>query len=178
VNGILSGAFSGFSLLVFGAFCAGCPPAALTLSPDLLAAAQLERAPALKAAAWLIGSGQMRVNIEPEAEAEGSCGVSLFIKAADPERATLEIRCPGDGGKGRAKDAGAMDTIFEKNGFSVASWPCKFVPESLDFSPDEETENAGCFVAETDQKRLFKGCFSATGLWAVQKPNRLKPVTK
>ncbi|MBI5527458.1 MAG: hypothetical protein HY897_14080 [Deltaproteobacteria bacterium] len=179
MTGISSSEFRGIAPLTFlTVLLAGCPSVTLTLGPELSAAARLERACALKAAAWLIGPGQMRVNIEPEAEAEGSCGVSLYIKAADPEHATIEVRCPAGTGKGLPKDGGAMGSLFEKTGSSVVSWACNFAPENIDFSPGEETENAGCFVAETAEKKLLTGCFSTTGLYPVQTPNRLKPITK
>jgi len=156
-----------------------CPSVTLGLNPDLTVAAHLDKAPAIKAAAYLISPGSMRVNIESEPQTADACGVTLFVRALDPANATLEIRCPGTAKSPVQKDtAGAMGSLFERTGFSVISFRGVFTPESIDFTLGEETENAGCFQVETPDKSVFKGCFVAKGLSPAEEPKRLKPIIK
>jgi len=154
-----------------------CPSVTLHLNPDLATVARLDRAPALKAAAYLISPGQMRVNIEAEPQAPESCGVTLFLRADQPSVAVLEVRCPEQGKPHSPKDAsGAMGSLFEKAGFSVISFNGVLIPENIDFNAGTETENVGCFQIDTPEKRQFKGCFVAKGLSPVEEPKRLKPM--
>ena len=169
---------STFLLAIAGAASfAGCPSATLSLNPDLAALARLDSAPTLKAAAYLIGEGHLRVNIEPDPDHAGSCGLSVFIKANAPGAATLEVRCPAAEKKLLQKDGGgAMGSIFEKTGFSVVSFKCIFAPEMLDFAIGDETRNAGCFQSETTEKKPLKGCFTSKGLAPIEEPKHLKPI--
>lgn len=169
-------------LLALAAGAGACPAVTMGINGDLTAFARLGRAKAIRAAAYLVAPGNLRVNIEPEPQTAEACGLTVYIKEARPGHATLEVRCPEEGKPHSTKDAGgAMGSLFEKTGFSVVSFNAVFTPESIDFTVGDETENAGCFELEPQDmrdKKIYQGCFIAKGLFPIEEPKRLKPIVK
>lgn len=169
-------------LLALAAGAGACPTVTMGVNGDLTTFAHLEKAKSIRAAAYLVAPGYLRVNIEPEPQTAEACGLTVYLKETQPGHATLEVRCPEDRKPHVTKDAGgAMGSLFEKTGFSVITFKVVYTQESGDFTVGEETENAGCFESETKDmrdKKVYRGCFTTKGLYPIEEPKRLKPIVK
>jgi hypothetical protein len=112
----------------------------------------------------------MRVNIESGPDDPGACGVSVYIAAADPGKASVEVRCLQAAGK-----TATTEGVFEREVPTMVEMSGRFTGAQLDFRAGPGTVNSGCFEAVAPSKRTVGGCFNVTGLKAPEQ-GRLRPV--
>jgi hypothetical protein len=163
------------SICLLGAagICAviSCATTGLSLSQNLREAARMEAGAGIRAQAWLLAPGSMRINIERDPPSEKSCGLTLFMRENEPGRAVLEVRC---GGVQEQPGSGVFDTVLGLGGPAVNAYNCSLSKPFLDFTPGEKTKNSGCFSATAKDGRVFDGCFNTVGLKPSEEPRGIR----